>query len=387
MEANAPHGLLRAFAELKDPRVNRTKRHSLTDILGIAICATICGADGWTQVAKFGRCKLKWFRTFLDLPNGIPSHDTFGRVFAALDPAAFEACFMKWVSDLATASAGRLIAIDGKTIRRSLDAAGSKAAVHMVNAWCAANHMALGQLATDAKSNEITAVMALLEMLDLKDAVVSLDAMHCQKQTAEKIVEKEADYLIAVKDNQPTLRQDIQLFFDDAIEQDWDGMPRVEHEQVDSGHDRLEVRRLWASNQVDWLQQQGHKWAGLKGIVCVESERTTFADGKTAKTRRYYITSLDPQTVGAEHLLAYVRGHWSIENTLHWSLDVTFREDASRVRKDHGPENLAAMRRMALGLLKRTQPKTRSGRRVAIKRRRLIAGQNDAYLLNVITGE
>jgi len=386
MDVHAQRGPARHLANVPDPRAaNVTYR--LFDLLLILLLAVLCRAEDYEEVADWAEQRSDWLATFLHLPKGTPCAMTFERIMRRLSPAALQRAMIAMTRDLAGVSKGRLTPVDGKTLRGSFDQAGRLSPIHLVQAWDHANGMVLGQLATDAKSNEITAVMALLEMLDLKDAVVSLDAMHCQKQTAEKIVEKEADYLIAVKDNQPTLRQDIQLFFDDAIEQDWDGMPRVEHEQVDSGHDRLEVRRLWASNQVDWLQQQGHKWAGLKGIVCVESERTTFADGKTAKTRRYYITSLDPQTVGAEHLLAYVRGHWSIENTLHWSLDVTFREDASRVRKDHGPENLAAMRRMALGLLKRTQPKTRSGRRVAIKRRRLIAGQNDAYLLNVITGE
>ena len=207
MDVDAPQGVLRAFAELKDPRVDRTKKHSLGDILAIAICAILCGADGWTQVAKFGRCKIQWFQTFLDLPSGIPSHDTFGRVFAALDPAAFEACFLHWIADLATVSAGRLIAIDGKTLRRSLDAAHGQAAIHLVSAWCAANHLVLGQVATDAKSNEITAIPELLKLLDLTDAVVTIDAAGCQKKIAGQIVEQGGHYLLQLKGNQGSLHE------------------------------------------------------------------------------------------------------------------------------------------------------------------------------------
>ena len=199
MVVNAPGGMLRAFSQLTDPRMNRTKRHTLSDILTIAICAIICGADGWTHVAEFGRCKRRWFTTFLELPSGIPSHDTFGRVFAALDPKVFEECFTKWISDLTTASQGRLIAIDGKTIRRSLDTANGKAAIHMVSAWCEANHMVLGQLSTDAKSNEITAIPELMKLLDLQDAVVTIDAAGCQKKIAQQIVDQGGDYILQLK--------------------------------------------------------------------------------------------------------------------------------------------------------------------------------------------
>ena len=256
MDADAPRGLLRAFAQLKDPRVNRTKRHSLPDILAIAICGIICGANGWTQVAKFGRCKRKWFGTFLELPNGIPSHDTFGRVFAALDPAAFEECFMKWVNALATASAGRLIAIDGKTIRRSLDAANGKAAIHMVNAWCQANHMVLGQLATDAKSNEITAIPELMKLLDLNDAVVTIDAAGCQKKIAQQIVDQGGHYILQLKGNQGGLHDETVMLFDQCLTDDCHGIAYSTAATTNGGHGRIEERRIWATSEVNWFAEK-----------------------------------------------------------------------------------------------------------------------------------
>ncbi len=240
-----------------------TKRHSLPDILAIAICAVICGADGWAQVAEFGRCKLKWFGTFLELPNGIPSHDTVGRVFAALDPSAFEECFMKWVSDLATASAGRLIAIDGKTIRRSLDTANGKAAIHMVKAWCAANHMVLGQLATDAKSNEITAIPKLLELLDLNGAVVTIDAAGCQKKIAEQIVDQGGHYILQLKGNQGSLHNETVMLFDQCLTDDCRSISYSTAATTNGGHGRIEQRRIWATSEVNWFAEKD-KWKNLR---------------------------------------------------------------------------------------------------------------------------
>jgi len=257
MDADAPRGLLRAFNELKDPRMNRTKRHSLGDILAIAICAIICGADGWSQVAKFGRCKLKWFRTFLELPNGIPSHDTFGRVFAALDPSAFEECFMKWIGDLTTASAGRLIAIDGKTIRRSLDFANGKSAVHMVSAWCEANHMVLGQLATDEKSNEITAIPELLKLLDISGSVITIDAAGCQKKIAEQIVDQGGHYILQLKGNQGTLHDETISLFENCLTDDCRGIAYSSAVTIDKGHGRIEERRICATSDIAWFAERG----------------------------------------------------------------------------------------------------------------------------------
>jgi predicted transposase YbfD/YdcC len=376
MDADAPRGLLRAFAQLKDPRVNRTRLHSLGDIMAIAICAIICGADGWEQVAKFGRCKVKWFRTFLELPHGIPSHDTFGRVFAALDPAAFEECFMKWVNALAAASAGRLIAIDGKTIRRSLDAANGKAAIHMVNAWCQANHMVLGQLATDAKSNEITAIPELMKLLDLKDAVVTIDAAGCQKKIAQQIVEQGGHYILQLKGNQGGLHDETVMLFDQCLTDDCHGIAYSTATTIDKGHGRIEERRIWATSEVNWFAEKG-KWKNLRSLVRVQAKRTM--GGETSSEYRYYITDLPADN--ASGLLSYIRGHWGVENNLHWCLDINFREDERRIRKGHGAQNFARLSRIALNLLKAET--TNDG---GIKTKRLCCGWDHDYLLKVLTG-
>jgi len=375
MDADAPRGLLRAFAQLKDPRVNRTRLHSLGDIMAIAICAIICGADGWEQVAKFGRCKVKWFRTFLELPHGIPSHDTFGRVFAALDPAAFEECFMKWVNALAAASAGRLIAIDGETIRRSLDAANGKAAIHMVNAWCQANHMVLGQLATDAKSNEITAIPELMKLLDLKDAVVTIDAAGCQKKIAQQIVEQGGHYILQLKGNQGGLHDETVMLFDQCLTDDCHGIAYSTATTIDKGHGRIEERRIWATSEVNWFAEKG-KWKNLRSLVRVQAKRTM--GGETSSEYRYYITDLPADN--ASGLLSYIRGHWGVENNLHWCLDINFREDERRIRKGHGAQNFARLSRIALNLLKAET--TNDG---GIKTKRLCCGWDHDYLLKVLT--
>jgi len=376
MDVEAPRGLLRAFAQLKDPRMNRTKLHSLTDILAIAICAVICGADGWAQVQQFGNCKKKWFKTFLDLPNGIPSHDTFGRVFAALDPVAFEECFMKWVAALATASQGRLIAIDGKTIRRSLDAASGKAAIHMVNAWCETNHMALGQLATDAKSNEITAIPKLMKLLDLKDAVVTIDAGGCHKKIAQQIVDQGGHYILQLKGNQGTLHKETVMLFDQCLTDDCRGISYSTAATTNGGHGRIEERRIWATSEVNWFAERG-KWKNLRCLIRVQAKRTV--DGKTSTEYRYYISDLPADN--ASGLLAYIRGHWGVENKLHWCLDISFREDECRIRQGHAAENFARLSRIALNLLK-----AETTNRRGIKTKRLCCGWNHDYLLKVMTG-
>jgi predicted transposase YbfD/YdcC/predicted DNA-binding protein (UPF0251 family) len=376
MDVDAPQGVLRAFAELKDPRVDRTKRHALGDLLAIAICAIICGADGWTQVAKFGRCKVKWFQTFLDLPHGIPSHDTFGRVFAALDPEAFEACFLHWIADLASASAGRLIAIDGKTIRRSLDAANGKAAIHLVSAWCAANHLVLGQVATDAKSNEITAIPQLLKLLDLTDAVVTIDAAGCQKKIAQQIVEQGGHYLLQLKGNQGSLHEETVTLFDQCLTDDCHGVSYHTAQTLNKGHGRVEARQLWATSEVNWFAEKG-KWKNLRSLIRVRAQRTV---GKETSTEdRYYITDLPAQDPAG--LLAHIRGHWGVENNLHWSLDLNFREDERRIRQGHAAENFARLSRIALNLLQ--AEKTNDG---GIKTKRLCCGWDHDYLLTVLTG-
>jgi predicted transposase YbfD/YdcC len=367
--------ILRAFSGLKDPRVNRTKKHSLGDILAIAISATICGADGWVQVEEFGDCKKKWFQTFLDLPNGIPSHDTFGRVFAALDPAAFEECFMRWIADLATVSAGRLIAIDGKTIRRSLDAANDRAAIHMVSAWCEANHMVLGQLATDAKSNEITAIPKLLELLDVRGAVVTIDAGGCHKKIAERIIDQGGDYILQLKGNQGSLHQETVELFDQCLTDDCQGIAYTTARTVNKGHGRIEERRIWATGEVDWFAEK-NKWKNLRSLIRVEARRTT--GGQTSSECRYYISSLPADN--APKLLAYIRGHWGVENGLHWCLDISFSDDDRRIRQGHGAENYARLSRIALNLLKK-----QTKHKVGIKTKRLCCGWSHDYLFRVLT--
>jgi len=376
MDVDAPRGLLRAFESLEDPRMDRTKEHSLPDILGIAICAVICGADGWTQMEMFGQSKQKWFHTFLDLPNGIPSHDTFRRVFNLLDPDAFEKCFMAWIDELALASEGRLIAVDGKTIRRSLDAANGKAPVHMVSAWCDANQMVLGQLATDAKSNEITAIPKLLKLIDVSKAVVTIDAMGCQKQIAKTIIDEKGDYVLQLKGNQGGLHEETVQLFDECLRDDCLGIKYTTAQTVNGGHGRIEERTIWATEDVSWFAER-KKWKNLRSLIRVQRKRTV--DGETSNEYHYYISSLpagDP-----EGLLGYIRGHWSVENRLHWCLDISFADDDRRIRTGHGAENFARLARLALNLLKAERTL-----RVGIKSKRLNCGWNHNYLLKVLTG-
>ena len=376
MDVEAPRGVLRAFAQLKDPRVNRTRRHSLPDILAIAICEVICGADGWVQIARFGRCKQEWFQTFLELPNGIPSHDTFGRVFAALDPQAFEECFAQWIAALTTASQGRLIAVDGKTIRRSLDAANDKAAIHMVSAWCGANQMVLGQLATDAKSNEITAIPELLKLLDLSGAVVTIDAAGCQKKIVERIVEQGGDYVLGLKGNQGGLHAETVTLFDQCLRDDCYGMPYTTDVTTNGGHGRIEERRIWATPEVGWFAEKD-KWKNLRSLIRVQAKRTV--GNETSQEYHYYISSLPANDPA--RLLAYIRGHWGIENNVHWCLDINFREDDCRIRQGHAAENFSRLNRLALNLLK--AEKTNA---VGIKTKRLCCAWDHDYLLKVLVG-
>jgi predicted transposase YbfD/YdcC len=374
MDVGAPRGLLRFFDELEDPRVERTKLHALGDILFITICAVLCGADTWTEVELYGESRREWLKTFLDLANGIPSHDTFGRVFSRLRPDQLESCFMKWTATLAEASGGRLIAIDGKTIRRSFDKASGRAAIHMVSAWCETNHVVLGQLATDAKSNEITAIPRLLEMLDIKDCVVTIDAMGCQKDIAETIVQGEGHYVLAVKDNQPSLHDVVQSTFDELTGRGIPGVSYDFHEHIDAGHGRIETRRIWTTGWTDWWSGRAD-WAGLRSFVCIQSLRQV--NGQTSMERRYYISDLDG--TDARAMLGHIRGHWGIENKLHWSLDVTFREDTLRNRIGHSAENFSRIRRLALSLLRKEK-----GCKVGAKGKRMKACMDQDYLIKVL---
>ena len=341
--------ILDHFADLDDPRVERTRRHKLVDIIAIAICATICGADSWVHIELFGRSKLAWFQSFLELPGGIPSHDTFGDVFARLDPVQLQDCFISWTQAIAQLLPGEVVAVDGKTARRSYDRAGNKGAIHMVSAWATQNALTLGQVKTEEKSNEITAIPQLLEMLELHGCIVTIDAMGCQREIAQQITQGGADYVLTVKENQGQLHEGIRDLFEGAEALDFDGVSYDHTETVEKGHGRLERRECWVITDqdcLDYLDPQG-QWPQLKAAVRVVGHRQT-TEGSTSQPR-YYISSL---AASAEQLLAAIRSHWSIENSLHWTLDVTFREDQCRVRKDNGPQNINTLRQIGHNLLK-----------------------------------
>ena len=374
-----PLSLHEHFATLPDPRVERTKRHALLDIVTIALCAVICGADSWVEVELFGRAKLAWLRTFLPLPNGIPSHDTFGRVFARLDPRQFERCFLGWVQALVTHTDGEVVAIDGKTLRRSHDRATGKAALDLVSAWAESNRLVLGQLAVAEGSNEIPTIPALLDALAVEGCIVTIDAIGCQTAIAQKIIDQGADYAIALKANQGTLYEAVAAYFADARACDFREIPHGYQRTVDAGHGRLEVRQYWTVSDaalLAYLNPAGN-WAALRSVGMVERERRIGSE--TTRETKYYISSLD----GAASAFAHaVRSHWGIENRLHWVLDIAFREDDSRVRTGHAAENFAVLRHMALNLLRRE-----ASARCGVKAKRLKAGWDDAYLRRILTGE
>ncbi len=365
--------LIEAFQGLKDPRVERHKRHTLEDIMVIAICAFICGADKWTEVEEFGIAKEAWFKQFLALPNGIPSHDTFGRVFAQLCPEIFQQCFLSWVQSISEITKGEVVAIDGKTLRRSYDKANNKAAIHMVSAWATNSGIVLGQIKTEEKSNEITAIPNLLKLLEISGCIVTIDAMGCQKSIAKEIRQQDADYVLALKGNQGSFHEDVKLFLDTARKNNFEEMSGDYYETLDADHGRIEIRRYWITTNIEWLEQK-EQWPDLRSIGVAESERQ-IGDQVTVE-RRYFISSLENN---AKQFGSAVRKHWGIENCLHWTLDVAFREDENRVRKGGAPENMAMLRHIALNLLKRETTLKRG-----IRTKRLKAGWDESYLLKVL---
>lgn len=370
-------GFLRFFHDLPDPRAANSI-HKLSDLFAIAICAVICGAQGWVDVEMFAQSKRAWLGTFLDLEHGIPSHDTFGRIFARIDPDAFERCFRNWMASLKSGGT-RLVAIDGKSIRRSFEQAWDKSGmVHLVSAFVEQNRMVFGQVAVRDKSNEIEAIPRLLELLDLTDSVVSIDAIGCQKQIAEQIVvEKKADYVLAVKENQPLLYEKVKRLLDEAILENFKGMRHDTVQTVDGDHGRVETRRVWMTDEIQHLPRGVlDDWAALTSLAVVESIREI--NGRSSTERRYFISSLS--SVDAKTMGRYIRGHWSVENNLHWQLDVSFGEDDRRIRKDHGAENFSRLCRTALNLLK--SDKTL---KVGMKAKRLRAGWDEPYLLRLLT--
>ena len=359
-------GLIGCLRVIRDPRVDRTKLHPLESILFTAICAVLSGAESWEDMEDFGNLRREWLERFVQFPHGVPSHDTFGRVFAQIDSEAFQKSFLSWVKAVCVTSGAQIIAIDGKTLRRSHDRAKGKEALHLVSAWSQANHLLLGQVKTEDKSNEITAIPKLLEMLDVKDCMVTVDAMGTQKEIAEQIQERKADYVMALKGNHALVHQEVQSFWSDPE------LPEAEYqsyETADKGHGRIEVRRYRISGQIDWFADKG-AWKGLRSIGMVESERTI--GEHTTVEKRYYLTSLKAD---AQEFARAVRGHWSIENQLHWSLDVSFNEDQCRVRVKRAAENFALLRRMALHLLKRDTASKKS-----LNRKRRQAAMDPTYL-------
>jgi predicted transposase YbfD/YdcC len=371
--------ILEYFASVPDPRIQRSQRHQLTSVLVLSLCAIVSGADSFVAIEHFGQAREDWLKTFLELPNGIPSHDTIGRIFAMLDPKALEEAFRQWAAAIATLTKGEVVAIDGKTLRRSFQSANRSAFVHMVSAWATRNRMVIGQVKTEDKSNEITAIPRLLELLRIEGCLVTIDAMGCQKEIAKKIVNSGADYMLGAKDNQPTLAATISGIFEEALLDPEFPTEENHHTTAEKGHGRTEVRRCWTIDIDPEFGAPFDEWTNAKGIALVERERTI--GGKTSIERGHYITSRP--NISAEAALAATRAHWAIENELHWVLDVAFREDDCRVRAGYAAENFAVMRHIALNLLKAVSGGL-NGKKLGVKNKRLLAGWNDGYLLRVL---
>lgn len=363
------------FGELEDPRLDRQKYHSLTDILFVAVCAVICGATSFVDMEDFGKAKLDWFRERLELTNGIPSHDTFGRVFSLINPDAFRDCFINWTKALSEVVGGDIIAFDGKSLRRSFDTATGMSAIHVLNAWSSANDFCVGQMKVDGKSNEITAMPALLKLMDIKGSVVTTDALNTQKEIAEQIINSGGDYVLALKGNHKCLYEDTRLFFEDGMCDGFD-VPCKDHECNDWGNGRTENRKYFSVDveQLDFLRGK-EEWKGLKSIVCVQSRRHT-KDGESVE-RRYYLSSLNNIT----HIARSIRHHWNVENKLHWVMDVDFDEDNCRVRTDHAPENFALIRQIAHNLIKQE-----SSKKVSVRRKIKKAGWDNDFLARILAG-
>lgn len=385
IESGPMQRLSSRFAALEDPRVERTKLHQLIDIITIAVCAVICGADDWVEIEEFGNSKREFFEQFLLLPNGIPSHDTFNRVFARLDPEQFGQCFLEWVQELVRASGNQLkgvVAIDGKTLRGSRDTPSGKGPIQMVSAWAQSNHLVLGQVKVDSKSNEITAIPTLLtclKLLDIEGCIVTIDAMGCQKEIARAITDAEADYVLALKANHDGMYQDVITTFNEGLATNFAGIDHHTEQTVEKGHGRIETRRYFLVDDPLYLQylEGAAEWTNLKSIGMVEAQREV--NGVVSRERRYYLCSMG--VADAREFAQAARGHWSVENNLHWVLDVAFREDHHRTRADHSAQNFGMLRHIALNLLK--QEKTS---RVGIKVKRLKCGWDHDYLLKVLLG-
>ena len=366
--------ILTHFASLEDPRDIRGKEHLLLDIITIALCAVISGAEGWEDMAEYGRAKQDWLSTFLALPSGIPCADTFGRVFARLDPEQMQCCFISWVKAISELLGAEVVGIDGKILRHSGDKGCGKAAIHMVSAWASVNRLVLGQRKVEDKSNEITAIPALLSVLEIAGCIVTIDAMGCQKEIASTIIERGADYVLALKRNQGSLFEDVQWLFQQAQESRFESVAHSFAQSIDKGHGRIDIRRCWTLSKLDYLSQKP-LWQGLQTVVMVQSERRY--NGQIKTENRFFISSLPSQ---AALLMKAVRTHWSIENSLHWVLDVSFHEDACRIRRDFAPQNMALLRHLALNLLSKDAS---SKRGIAARRKK--AAWDQTYLIKLLT--
>ncbi len=361
------------FNMLTDPRQKGKIDHMLLDIIVISICSVICGANTWPEIYEYGMAKKIWLETFLQLPNGIPSADTFRRVFMLIDKDEFENCFISWITAVETVTEGQVVAIDGKTNRGSHDRASGSSPIHVVSAWASENRITLGQVKTEVKSNEITAIPELLNLLEIKGCIVTIDAMGCQKGIAAKIIDKGADYILALKGNQGNLSKDVILFFDDAVENNFDSTNLNYYETVDGDHGRVEIRRYYTVSDIEWLFGK-ENWKNINIICMVESER--HIGSEISIEQRYYISSMEND---AEKFSTSVRSHWGIENSVHWVLDVGFREDESRKRKGNSAFNFSILRHIAMNLLRKEETLSRG-----MRTKRMKAGWSDDYLVKVL---
>jgi len=365
--------LFDSLGEVPDPRRERTRLHQLVDILVIAVCATICAAETWEEIAEFGEAKESWFKKFLSLPNGIPSHDTFRRVFLLINPKKFQAAFLLWMRSVAEVADGEVVAIDGKAARGARTSDG-KEGLRMVSAWAAEQRLVLGQLKTEEKSNEITAIPLLLELLELRGCIVTIDAMGCQREIAARIISQKADYVLSLKGNQGVLHEEVAAYFTWARETQFKGIEYDYCTTIEKDHGRIEGRKCFVTEDTEWFTEK-EEWAGLRSFIMVESEREVLGHAASVE-RRYFISSLGAD---ARQALRAVRCHWQVENSLHWVLDVAFREDACRTRTGHAPENLATLRHMAVNLLKQERSCN-----LGVKSKRLKAGWDESYMLKVL---
>ncbi len=362
------------FSRIPDPRIERCKRHDLMDILFLSISAVLCGAEGWEEIEDFGKARVAWLRQYFPYANGIPKHDTIARVLSRLEPKALQASFISWVSAASEMSESEIVAIDGKTVRRSFQKGARSSAIHMVSAWACQNGLVLGQQKVDSKSNEITAIPALLKLLQLKGSIVTIDAMGTQRDIAKAIIDKGADYVLALKGNQGRLSEEVRTLFAQPLPSGF--VEQTSKEEVEADHGRIETRRYRQIALGSIGLPAGEGWAGLKSVIEVSATRD---DGqKTSSEKRYYISS---RPLDVDGVAKAVRCHWAIENSLHWVLDVTYREDESRIRRGHGAEVLSVLRRLTLNLLKQNTTS-----KASLKRTRKIAAMDDVLRSEIIAG-